>query len=258
MKPDIKVLLIGVVALLIFAAYSFSDFTVSKGGGELRKADFASLYRSEGIAGTTPLFPDADATDPGTVVTEPDTAQNILFIGDSMLEGLCRRFIDYTEHNGHTLHTVIWYSSTSDLWANTDTLQYFMKKYDPSYVVICLCSNELFVKDLDRRRADIAKIIDKLHGLPFVWISPPNWKDDTGINEVILSSVGKRRYFDSRNLTLERGKDHAHPTFAAAEIWMDTIARWMKSTDCRNPIRMDCPDKDVSPKNITILQPYYK
>lgn len=245
-------------ALLILAAYSYSDFKVASKGAELRKADFASLYSVpddppktvEEITLTTP--PENREKKRSTL----DTVQNILFIGDSMLEGLCRRFIDYADQNGHVLNTVVWYSSSSKLWAETDTLQYFLKKFEPTYVVICLCSNELFVKDVPERKKNIQKIVKKLEGRPYVWISPPNWKDDTGINDAIISVVGKERYFDSRSLQLERGKDHAHPTFPAAAIWMDTIARWIKSDACADPIMMEWPEKDVGARNVTVLQPY--
>lgn len=251
--------LAGIAALALLAFYSYSPADVRGRGAELRKADFASLYAVQQPE-MAPVGVVKTDTAPIEIEKpfEPDTAQNILFIGDSMLEGLCRRFIDYTDSNGHELHTVVWYSSTSELWANTDTLQYFMKKYDPTYMVVCLCSNELFVKDPEKRRASIRKIIKKIGDIPFVWISPPNWKDDTGINDVIISEVGEGRYFDSRSLELGRGKDHAHPTFPAAAVWMDTIARWMQSPKCDNPIVMDRPTKDVAPRNVILLQPYYK
>ena len=44
--------------------------------------------------------------------------QTILFIGDSMVEGLSRRLGDYSAENGHTLYTVIWYSSSTERWGN--------------------------------------------------------------------------------------------------------------------------------------------
>lgn len=260
MKPNVKMLLLGVLALAFFAMYFFFDFNIGGEKNGLRKADFASLYTMPG-ADSLNAVPDsaklAENKD-NEVVFNKDSAQNILFIGDSMLEGLCKRFIDYTEQNKHNLQTIIWYSSTSDVWANTDTLQHFLKEYNPSYVVICLGANELFVKDVDVRKENIKKIVKKLGNLPFVWISPPNWKDDTGINDAIISVVGKNRYFDSRYLTLARKKDHAHPTDAAAVTWMDTIARWMKSPQCAYPIHMDWPENDVKSKNVTLLQPYYR
>lgn len=277
MRPDIKILLLGVAALIVLAAYSFADFRIGDDGAEVRKADFVSLCTVDDTSVSKDILPKPDKaqvapeTGNDTAATlksqqnvssspafEADTAQNILFFGDSMLEGLAKRFIDYTEHNNHQLRTVIWYSSTSDTWANTDTLQYFLKKYDPSYVVVCLGANELFVKDIDKRRENIRKIVGKLGARPYVWISPPNWKDDTGINEAIISVVGRGRYFDSRNLTLARKSDHAHPTDAAAEIWMDTIARWLKSPECVSPLVMEWPEKKVKYKNLTLLKPYQR
>lgn len=261
MKPNLKILLLGITALAIF----FLIYSLDSGDGTedklIKSADFASLYATDEQDSIT-----AEETEPGedietasdTPPKEPAKAQNILFIGDSMLEGLSKRFIDYAEQNNHELHTVMWYSSTTNIWAGTDTLQHFMKKFDPSYIVICLGGNELFVKDIDKRKENIKKIVKKFGDIPYVWISPPNWKDDTGINDAIISVVGNNRYFDSRSLKLARKSDHAHPTDPAAAQWMDTIARWLKSPQCLNPLEMDWPEKKVKPKNITVLQPLYK
>jgi len=186
----------------------------------------------------------------------PDTThQRVLFFGDSMLEGLTRRLVDYTEANGHELHTVVWYSSSSKLWAETDTLEHFMRKVQPTYVIVCLCGNELFVNDLDQRDKYIKTILSKIGDIPYVWVSPPNWKKDTGINDVIIRNVGKDRYFDSRYLQLERGKDHAHPTFTAAAQWADTIARWLRSPNTLHPIRMDDPTAKATHPDVTLLMP---
>lgn len=264
MKPNVKVLLIGIVTLIVLAIYSLADFKLGSDSLEIRKADFQSLYTPDAtedlnLQASDTILPGIAQTDSAAlIVAIPDTARNILFFGDSMLEGLCRRFIDYTDHNGHQLHTVVWYSSSTDLWANTDTLQYFMRKYDPNYIVVCLGGNELFVRDVDKRKKNIEKIVAKIGDIPFVWVSPPNWKEDTGINDAIISVVGRDRYFDSRTLQLERGKDHAHPTFPAAAIWMDTIARWISSPACRNPLLMELPDKEVPSRNVVMLQPYNK
>ena len=186
----------------------------------------------------------------------PDTPhQRVMFIGASMLEGLTRRLVDYTEANGHELHTVVWYSSSSKQWAETDTLQHFMRKVKPTYIIVCLCGNELFVHDLDQRDRYIKTILQKIGDTPYVWVSPPNWKPDTGINDVIIRNVGASRYFDSRNLQLERGKDHAHPTFSAAALWADTIARWLRSPNTLHPIRLDDPTKKAERRDVTLLMP---
>lgn len=157
-----------------------------------------------------------------------------------MVEGLSQHFNYWAEQNGHTLQSVVWYSSSTELWATSDTLNVFLNRVQPTFIVICLGSNELFVRDLDRREGYIRQIVSKLGDTPFVWVSPPNWKDDTGINDRIISVVGKSRYFDSRHLTLERRADHAHPTLAAAGQWMELIANWLCNPDSTaHAIRLD-------------------
>lgn len=182
-----------------------------------------------------------ETSKPLTVAASDSTKLRILFFGDSMLEGLAKRLCDYTMENGYDLTSVIWYSSSTKLWAETDTLQYFFDKVKPDFVMLCLGSNELFVRDLEKRDRYIGRLVDKLAGLPFIWISPPNWKDDSGINQLIIDHIGMDRYFDSRHLTLERSSDHAHPTHEAAALWMDTVAVWMSSSASRHPLRLDKP-----------------
>jgi len=167
----------------------------------------------------------------------------IMFFGDSMLEWTSKRLCDYAMENGYDLSSVLWYSSSTKLWAETDTLLYFLNKVNPDYVLICLGSNELFVRDLSKRDKYIGTIIERLGGRPFVWISPPNWKPDSGINELIIKHVGMDRYFDSRSLELKRASDNVHPNKAAAAQWIDTIANWLQSPACRLPLPMNRPEE---------------
>ena len=171
-----------------------------------------------------------------------DTASHrILFFGDSMVEGLLRRMNCYAYANGHKITTVVWYSSTTEIWAQTDTLQYFINQVKPTFFMISIGANEQFVKDASERETSIRQILQKLGDTPYVWIGVPAWNEDTGINELTKQIVGKDHYFDSRGLTLKRGRDHMHPTFNAAGIWMDTVAVWMSSPETAHPIRMEKP-----------------
>lgn len=262
MKSNLKVLLLLLTAVIILVGYAF--LTRDSASGSLPASlDISSLEKkvchvSDSLPSTiesmdSSVLKKADIRKRQLVDTLP---KNILFIGDSMLEGLTRRFIDYADENGHQLHTVIWYSSTSEAWATTDVLKTYMEKYKPDYIVVCLCGNELFVKDIPRREKWLRQIVERFGDIPFVWISPPNWKKDTGINEAIIRVVGKDRYFDSTHLTLERKSDHAHPTYPAAAKWMDLVAEWMQSDKVRNPIRMKTPTMDVGPRNVVMLQPW--
>jgi lysophospholipase L1-like esterase len=175
-------------------------------------------------------------------VHKPDLKKyRIMIFGDSMLEWLAKRLCDYTLENGYDLSSIIWYSSSTKLWATTDTLQYFLDRIQPDYVMLCLGGNELFVRDLSKREKYIDTIVKRIGDRPFVWIGPPNWKKDTGINDLILQRVGDGRFFDSRELELDRAEDNMHPTRSAAALWMDTIAVWLSSSKARHPLKMDRP-----------------
>ncbi|MBQ4023519.1 MAG: SGNH/GDSL hydrolase family protein [Prevotella sp.] len=261
MKNQWKSLLLLVSALCIVLVYALCSKDIQL-DLRLKKADIAKAFEprpADSLSAETGFAASAKAREDSIRAARehPDTTrQRILFFGDSMLEGLTRRLVDYTEHNGHELHTVVWYSSTSQIWAQTDTLQHFMREVDPTYVIVCLCANELFVKDLDQREQYVKTILKRIGNIPYVWVSPPNWKEDTGINDVIIRNVGRDRYFDSRHLNLDRGKDHAHPTFSAAAVWADTIASWLRSPNTEHPIRMDVPTEKAKNKHITLLMPY--
>ena len=209
MKSYAKVILLLLIPMLLLASYS-----IWGGDWWLEKADFTELKAvidawilpadtvaddSDATGNDTPAVEVVDTVD-SVCVEEPEIApldtasQRILFFGDSMLEGLSRRLCDYAMENGHELTSVIWYSSTSQTWAECDTLEHFIRKTSPTFVVVCLCSNELFVRDLKERSGYIERVVSKIGDLPFVWISPPNWKEDTGINDLIIKHVGAYHY----------------------------------------------------------------
>ncbi|MBQ0081027.1 MAG: SGNH/GDSL hydrolase family protein [Alistipes sp.] len=182
---------------------------------------------------------------------------NILLFGDSMILYMNKRLGEYCAGNGHTWHTVVWVSSTIKQWASCDTLNYFLRKYNPDYVLICLGSNEQFIKDPSSRQPHIKKILKDIGGRHCAWICPPGWKKDTGINELIKNDIGAKRFFDTRNFTIPRGKDNIHPTGASSALWMDHIAAWLRdSTATEHPILMNVPDTVVpTSKNAVYLKP---
>lgn len=186
----------------------------------------------------------------------PDTnAHRILFLGDSMVEGLRYRLSQYAVANGHSMECVIWYSSSSKFWAQCDTLDYYIRRFDPSYIFVCMGANELFVRNLDEREAAVGAIIRKIGDRPFIWIGPPNWKPDTGINDILLRLCGKRRYYPSLRLTFERAKDGAHPVLNSYNMWADSVSTWLRDS-CAHPIRWEIPAEDT-PKThgVTLLMP---
>ncbi len=186
-----------------------------------------------------------------------DTAsQCILFIGDSMLAGLSPRLAAYTRASGHKQYSVIWYSSTSQIWAESDKLAKYIDNLKPTFIFICLGANELMVRDIkEKRRQFVEKIVSVIGDIPFLWIGPPNWRDDTGINELIEESVPAGSYFKSAGMKFDRKKDGAHPTSASASLWLDSVIRWMP-LHSNHPIRFCDPSEEKArPERIFIHSP---
>ncbi len=188
---------------------------------------------------------------------EPDTLpKRILFIGDSMLEGLYPRLAAYAKANGHSLYCVIWYSSTSKVWGESTRIPEFIRQFNPDYMFISLGANELFVKDIEKNRDKyVKKIISEIGDIPYIWIGPPNWKEDTGINRLVARNTAPGSFFLSDGMHFDRSSDGAHPTRSSAALWMDSIVRWMPE-HCAHPIRMDLPSQQSARANkVVVLQP---
>lgn len=165
-----------------------------------------------------------------------DTAsQKILLIGDSMADGLDVFLSKYAEYNHHEYRKLSICSSTILFWGNSDTLRKTVNRYKPTYLIISLGSNELFNTYLDHYPTYIQSIEKQASDIEFVWIGPPNWKKDAGLNDTIEHQIGKERYFASKNLTLERGEDKIHPTLKGFSQWTDSVAKWLM-TGCAHKI----------------------
>jgi lysophospholipase L1-like esterase len=231
-----KLIFILIVPMILIVLYSFAEKDLRAGSFVLQKADIADYFQNPLIAMSSVINTVSDVSIADTIPEQKDSIvydtlpQRIFFFGDSMLEGLSRRMMQYAAENGHELLNLVWVSSSTKIYAeNIDTLLHFMQKFQPTYIFICLGGNELFVKDLKKRDSYIKTIIQAIDTIPYVWIGPPNWKNDTGINDLIESNVGNR-FFLSKNLTFKRIEDGMHPTYASAAVWLDSVARWMRDS----------------------------
>lgn len=254
-----KVIGMLVITASLLTAYSFADYEIKFGDVTLKKTPI-----KEFIYGI-PEYPYAKPISRLDTVTnikeevqqaKDTSSQRILLIGDSMLEGLMLRLKDYAAQNNHSLKTVIWYSSSTLWYGQCDTLKHFINDYKPSYVMLVLGANEMFVEDIIKKRTrHVKRILRQIDTLNYIWIGPPNWRDDTGINEMILKNVGEMHYFPSKNLNYKRTSDGAHPTHSSAAMWMDSIASWIE-TKSYKPINMQVPTaRTKKSANVTILQP---
>lgn len=175
-----------------------------------------------------------DSLDAGSVsgnarqVILSTSGKTVLLIGDSMLEGLSPRLGAYCEASGHTLYTVIWYGSTTQLFSESRLLSDYIATLRPHFIFISLGGNELFIKDVaDTRKQYVDNIIAEIDTIPYLWIGPPNWRKDTGINSLIKGNVRQGTFFASHGMSFDRKTDGVHPTNASAALWMDSIIRWM-------------------------------
>jgi lysophospholipase L1-like esterase len=246
-----KIVAILCISMLFLCIISFYDKEIRIGDFILQKAKIAEYFTlNDKKAISVDTITSNEKQD--TVIFDT-TSQRILFFGDSMLEGLCKRLKKYVAQNSHELQAVIWYSSSTKIWANhVDTLAYFISQFNPTYIFVCLGSNELFIRNLDKHNDYVKTIIKQIGDIPYIWIGPPNWKEDTGINDIILQNVGHKHFFPSKRLSYERGEDGAHPTYASAAKWMDSIAVWMNDS-IKYRIAMKTPQSDEKSNSKTIL-----
>lgn len=173
-----------------------------------------------------------------------DTAtQSILIIGDSMTQNLALRLAQYAKANGHTFHSVNWDSSSTVKWGNSQHLAEYIKEYGATFVFISLGANELYIKDPSVHQKHIESILAQVGDLPYIWIGPPNWKEDTGFNDYLESLCRPGAFFRSAGMDFKRKKDGIHPTRESSAEWIDSIVRWMPKS--AHPIRMELPSDTI-------------
>lgn len=247
------------IALAIVVGVALTDDDISVGSYTLRKAPVRTF-----------LFPESvihDAEDPLLIVSdsilqlenllaeEPvkvdSLPKSILLFGDSMTFNLALRLAKYAKMNGHALHAVNWDSSNTKIWADCDTLDYFIRQYGADYIFISLGSNELYFKRPESRLPYVRKILEKIGDIPYVWIGPPNWKEDTGINDMLQANCAPGAFFRSAGMEFKRKKDKIHPTREASALWVDSVMRWLPKS--RHPIRADFPSDSLGKVNANVI-----
>lgn len=242
--------LIVAVSLIVFLVISFVD-DISVGGWTIKKAPFSEnlLAKEDSVDRNSDLFADSLA---GKVIeAKTDSVpKSILIFGDSMTLNLALRLAQYAKQNGHTLHSVNWDSSNTKIWADCDTLRHFIRVFDVDYVFISLGSNELYFKNPESRLPYIKKVLEMIDTIPYVWIGPPNWQKDSGINDLLERTCRSGSFFRTDGMELARKKDHIHPTRAASALWVDSIMRWMPKS--AHPILADSPSDSIGRANANV------
>ncbi|HEY6162559.1 MAG TPA: hypothetical protein VI112_15125 [Bacteroidia bacterium] len=256
--PHLQFVFICFCVMAWLAFYSFMDGSITVGKNELRKSEVKQTLVRDAEEDTL-LTAEKLAMTPvdKAVVTKrvvDTTGQRVLLFGDSELEGFMPALSDYCVENGHQLNSVVWYSSSTELWGNCDTLTYYIRKFKPTYVIACLGLNELFVREPQERKKYVRHIMDQCDSLKFIYVGPAFWKEDTGLDKMLMSTVGKGRYFQSKVLKMDRSHDGAHPTRAAARVWVDKVAEWIVN-ESKYPIKLTKPTEKHRTPPMVILRP---
>jgi hypothetical protein len=253
--PLMKFVGILFVTMIIFSIYSYRSEPVKVFKTEIKQSDVREFFApSEFPVGMLTV----NLRDTSKIQPTPmdSSSQNFLLIGDSMLETLGYRLNDYCRKNKHKMNSVIWYSSSTLWYGNCDTISYFINKFKPTYVILVIGANELFIRDIKSRDKLVKNIIRQVGETKYIWVGPPNWKEDTGINDLIVRNAGPRKYYPSKKLKYERFKDGAHPTKKSGYMWMDSVASFIMNKSMY-PVLLNYPDTPAK-KNppTTLLGPH--
>jgi hypothetical protein len=265
-RPYISLLFILAIAIFSFTVYAFITYQINIGEYTIKKSDIAKL--SENLAIQVKHKTEKTNNSENYLASKKEdsvkinltshiapasidtTSQRILLVGDSMGQSVFFALQKYCQNNGHQLFLEAVESSTLLWWSKNDTLAKLIEKYDPTYIIMSLGSNELFVPRIEKRKSNLENILEQIGDIPFIWIAPPNWKEDTGINTMLANTIGEKKVFFSKDLKMERMKDGAHPTWKAAFYWADTISSWIM-TKSQYPILLKKTKKNTSPKAST-------
>ena len=256
-KPILQIAFVLILSLTAISYYSFSPVEIEIYGIELKKANVKEFLGEQNNVckndSSQPVsryyyFNNKESyREVDSAVALDSAKQRILLIGDSMTEGIMRALKDYCEVNNHKLLSVVWVSSSISGWCKSKRLQNYVKQYSPTYVMIVLGSNELFVPNSPSREKNIKELVAQAEPAKVIWIGPPNWKPDKGLYDQLIEVLGEKRVFVSKKLSFERQKDGIHPTFKSSRYWTEAISDWiMSKSECK--ILLKKPDINFDSK----------
>lgn len=238
MKHHFHVILILLLPLIAVLGYAKVEYPTAVEFTQINLASVDSFFHN------TPDTALVDSLQSDSVVVD-SAPQRILFVGDSMVGGLGPFMAKYAHANGHQLTYVTWPSSTTYAWSS-DTLIHFIRKANPTFIMLSIGGNEQPLRDTRQAEENIKKIISIVGDIPYVWICTPAWKKEAAFNFVPERLCGPKRFYDSRHLELPRGGDKMHPDRKGYQMWMDSVAIWMGDPEkTAHPILMNPYPKDT-------------
>jgi GDSL-like Lipase/Acylhydrolase family len=188
-------------------------------------------------ASAAPAAPPLSAAGPAVVPGPIPRGTVVLHVGDSFtLAGFAQALKPHMKALGVRYEVRAETSSFTTTWsAKMDRL---VSDTQPDLVIINLGANEVLNTDPAAHAPAIRHIVQAIGGRPCVWVSPPSWRKDTGINDVIRQNSAPCRFFDSDSLVgqpIARQADHIHPTEQGGAVWADAFWSWLDASRAADP-----------------------
>lgn len=204
-------------------------------------ADSAEVKPASGPAPEPTTAPSATAPEVPTVAPAgspmpsmpppipPGTA--VLMVGDSFtLAGFAQALRPRMQAVGARYEVKAETSSFTTTWAGR--MELLIANTQPDLVIINLGANEVGNSDPSAHAPHVRRIVRAIGSRPCVWVSPPLWKKDTGIVDVIRENSAPCRFFDSDALVkqpIARQSDHIHPNEQGGAVWAEAFWSWLQA-----------------------------
>jgi hypothetical protein len=177
---------------------------------------------------TDPPKEAALATPPPPVALPIEPSTVVLHVGDSfVMAGFSQTLRPkmksvgalYEVRGAQATYTTTWHSKLSRLVGD----------YHPDLVIITLGANEVTLTDPWARADAVTRLVKIVGDTPCVWVTPPLWRKDTGIIEVIKKRAKPCLVFDSDAIAgpISRQADSIHPSNAGGAVWAEAFWKWL-------------------------------
>jgi lysophospholipase L1-like esterase len=178
----------------------------------------------------------APAPLPAALPIEPKTV--VLHVGDSfVMAGFSQTLRPkmksvgalYEVRGAQATYTTTWHGKLSRLVGD----------YHPDLVIITLGANEVTLTDPWARADAVTRLVKIVGDTPCVWVTPPLWRKDTGIIEVIKQRAKPCLVFDSDAIVgpISRQPDSIHPSNAGGAVWAEAFWKWLLEHRAPPPVQ---------------------
>jgi hypothetical protein len=181
---------------------------------------------------------DGGAPDPAAPAATP-APKIVLHLGDSMVGGYggVTKALEAKFKGVGAQFVRDWQTSVSiQTFDHEKKLQELLAKHHPDLVILTLGANDVFVPFPASLAANVKSVAAKASaGRTCYWMTPPVWKKETGIVDVIKKNAAPCKVFDSSNMKIARGGDGIHPTDTGGATWADGFWAYYQGTGPATP-----------------------